>query len=121
MTLQRIPHSLNVPLSAAVRAGGFLFVSGVVALDASGKVIDGDIRAQTQAALEIIRSTLHGCGLKPSDVVRTSVWLANLADSPVFNELYGRFFEGALPARSAVQATLYGGALVEIEVQAWAA
>lgn len=120
MTIQRIPHQLSIPLSSVVRAGGFAYLSGVVALDETGKVIDGDIRVQTKAVLATIEKTLQDCGLSTRDVVRTSVWLSDLNDSPAFNELYGKFFEGALPARSAVQARLYGGALVEIEVQAWA-
>lgn len=120
MSIERYPHTLPVPLSAAVRAGGFLFLSGIVAIDAQGKIIDGDIRLQTRAVLETIQFTLEQHGLHVTDVVRTSVWLADLTDSAVFNEEYGRFFAGGLPARSAVQAKLYGGARVEIEVQAWA-
>ena len=119
MSIERMAFSLPVPLSAAVRAGGFVFLSGVVALGKEGKVIDGGIREQTRAVLERIAELLSEFGLNSRDVVRSGVWLADLADSTVFNEEYERFFRGALPARSAVQSTLYGGALVEIEVQAW--
>jgi reactive intermediate/imine deaminase len=118
MNIERRPFHLPVPLSAAVRAGGFLFMSGVVALDTQGKVIKGDIREQTRNVLEQIEKVLKEYGLKASDVVRTSIWLADLSDSAAFNEVYGQFFDGALPARSCVQAALYDGARVEIEVQA---
>jgi len=120
MSIERYPHTLPVPLSSAVRAGGFIFFSGVVALDSRGKVIEGDTRTQTRAVLEHIRLALQRHGLDMSDVVRASVWLADLADSAAFNEEYARFFAGSFPTRSAVQAELYGGARVEIEVQAWA-
>ncbi len=119
MSIERIPFPLPVPLSAAVRAGDFVFLSGVVALGEGGKVIDGGIREQTRAVLERIGKVLSEFGLSARDVVRSSVWLADLADSAVFNEEYERFFRGAFPARSAVQSTLYGGALVEVEIQAW--
>ncbi|WP_061538613.1 RidA family protein [Collimonas fungivorans] len=121
MNIERRPFHLPVPLSAAVSAGGFVFMSGVVALDAQGKIIQGDIREQTRNVLEQIQRTLQLYGLKANDVVRTSVWLADLAESAAFNEEYGEFFHEALPARSCVQAVLYGGARVEIEVQALAA
>lgn len=119
MSIERIPFPLPVPLSAAVRAGGFVFLSGVVALGEGGKVMDGGIREQSRAVLERIAELLSEFGLGARDVVRSSVWLADLADSAAFNEEYERFFRGALPARSAVQSALYGGALVEVEVQAW--
>ncbi|MNP62748.1 Enamine/imine deaminase [compost metagenome] len=118
MNIERRPFHLPVPLSAAVRAGDFLFMSGIVALDAQGKVIKGDIREQTRNVLEQIEMVLNEYGLKASDVVRTSIWLADLSDSAAFNEVYGQFFDGALPARSCVQAALYDAARVEIEVQA---
>jgi reactive intermediate/imine deaminase len=120
MSIERRPFHLPVPLSAAVRAGGFLFMSGVVALDAQGKVIKGDIREQTRNVLEQIEKMLQNYELKASDVVRTTVWLADLSESAAFNEEYGHFFHGVLPARSCVQAALYDGARVEIEVQALA-
>jgi 2-iminobutanoate/2-iminopropanoate deaminase len=121
MNIERFPSHLPVPLSAAVRSGGFIFMSGVVALDSRGKVIDGDIRAQTRAVLETIRRSLRELGVEVSCVVRATVWLADLADLAAFNEEYGTFFCDSLPARSCVQATLYDGARVEIEVQAFAA
>lgn len=120
MNIERFRSHLPAPLSSAVRSGDFIFMSGVVALDSAGKVIDGDIRVQTRAVLETIRRSLCELGLEVSRVVRATVWLADLAELPAFNEEYATFFCDSLPARSCVQATLYGGARVEIEVQALA-
>jgi 2-iminobutanoate/2-iminopropanoate deaminase len=120
MSIERYPSALPVPLSAAVRAGGFVFLSGAIALDPEGKIIEGGIRSQTKATLEHIRLALQRYGLNKSDVVRATIWLSDLSDFDAFNEEYATFFAGSLPARSAVQAGLNWGARVEIEVQAWA-
>jgi enamine deaminase RidA (YjgF/YER057c/UK114 family) len=69
--------------------------------------------------LERIATVLGECGSRMSDVVRATVWLADLNDFAAFNEVYAKHFAGALPSRSTVQAQLYKGALIEIEVQAW--
>ena len=120
MSIERYPSALPVPLSTAVRAGGFVFLSGIVALDDKGNIVEGGIRSQTKAALEHVGRTLKDYGLDKSDVVRATIWLADLSEFEVFNEEYEKFFAGSLPARSAVQAGLNWGARVEIEVQAWA-
>jgi reactive intermediate/imine deaminase len=119
VSIERHPTPLPVPFSKAVRAGGFLFVSGVLAMDAQANIIDGGIQAQTRAVLERVALTLGECEARMSDVVRVTVWLADLGEFAAFNEEYARHFAGALPARSTVQAELYKGARVEIEVQAW--
>jgi len=119
MTIERFPTPLQVPFSKAVRAGGFLFLSGVLAMDAQGNIIEGGIQAQTRAVLERIAQVLGECGARMSDVVRSTVWLADLGDFAAFNEEYAKHFAGALPSRSTVQAELYKGARIEIEVQAW--
>jgi reactive intermediate/imine deaminase len=110
---------LPVPFSKAVRAGGFLFLSGVLPMDAQGNIIDGGIQAQTKAVLDRIASVLGECGSRMGDVVRATVWLADLTEFAAFNEEYAKHFAGALPSRSTVQAVLYKGARIEIEVQAW--
>jgi 2-iminobutanoate/2-iminopropanoate deaminase len=120
MTIERYPHSLPLPLSSAVRAGGFVFLSGVVAVDSQGKVVDGDIRVQTAIVLKNIEDILRTHGLSFQDVVKATVWLADLSDAPAFNEEYRRFVGSNFPTRSAVESKLYGGARVEVEVQAWA-
>lgn len=117
--IERIPSPLPVPFSKAVRAGGFLFLSGVLAMDAQGRVIEGDVQAQTRAVLERIAQNLKDCGTGMASVVRATIWLADLDDFAAFNQEYARHFPEGLPARSCVQAVLYQGAKVEIEVQAW--
>ena len=117
--IQRYPTPMPVPFSKAVRAGGFLFLSGQLAMDASGNILEGDVVAQTRVVLERIAATLRECGASMADVVKTTVWLGSLDDFAAFNEEYRRHFSAGLPARSTVQAKLYRSAKVEIEVQAW--
>lgn len=117
--IERIPSPLPAPFSKAVRAGGFLFLSGVLAMDAQGRVIEGDVQAQARAVLERIAQNLKDCGAGMASVVRATIWLADLDDFAAFNQEYARHFPEGLPARSCVQAVLYQGAKVEIEVQAW--
>ena len=120
MSIERHPTALPVPFSKAVRAGGFLFLSGVLPMDAQGRIVDGDIQVQTRTVLERIATVLGECGSRMQDVVRVTVWLADLADFAAFNVEYAQHFAGALPSRSTVQAVLYQGARIEIEAQAWA-
>ena len=117
--IERFPTPLPVPFSKAVRAGGFLFLSGQLAMDASGNIVDGDITVQTRFVLERIAATLQECGAGMTDVVKTTVWLGSLDDFAAFNEEYRRHFATGLPARSTVEAKLYRNAKVEIEVQAF--
>jgi len=118
--IERYPTPLPVPFSKAVRAGDFVFLSGVLAMDAQARIVEGDVQAQTKLILERIAATLAECGASTSQVVKATVWLADLADFAAFNAEYAKHFAGALPARSCVQAVLYQGAKVEIEVQAFA-
>ena len=117
--IKRFPIPMPVPFSKAVRAGGFLFVSGQLAMDSNGNILPGDVVAQTRVVLERIAATLQECGASMADVVKTTVFLGNLDDFAAFNEEYRRHFTSGLPARSTVEAKLYKGALVEIEAQAW--
>ena len=119
IAIRRYPTPLPVPFSKAVRAGDFLFLSGVLAMDAQGRIVEGDVQAQTKAVLERIAATLEECGATMAQVVRATIWLADLADFAAFNAEYAKHFGGGLPARSCVQAVLYQGAKVEIEVQAF--
>lgn len=119
--IERIPTPLPVPFSKAVKAGGFIYVSGQLAMDASGNIIDGDIAAQTRVVLERIAATLQECGAGMADVVKTTVWLGSLDDFAAFNDEYRRHFTAGLPARSTVEAKLYRSAKVEIEVIAYSA
>jgi reactive intermediate/imine deaminase len=118
-SITRYPTALPAPLSRAVKAGGFLFLSGVLPMDAQANIIAGDIQAQTRAVLERVAATLAELGAGMRDVVRATVWLSDLDDFAAFNGEYQNHFPDGLPARSTVQAALYKGARVEIEVQAW--
>ncbi|MDB5946946.1 MAG: endoribonuclease family protein 6 [Ramlibacter sp.] len=118
--IERFPTPLPVPFSKAVRAGGFIFLSGQLPMNADGSIVDGGIQLQTRLVLERIAATLQEVGASMADVVKATVWLASLDDFGAFNEEYRKHFTGGLPARSTVEAKLYRGALVEIEVQALA-
>lgn len=115
----RAPEAIG-PYSQAVRAGGFLFTAGQIALDpASGRLVDGGIVEQTERVMANLTAVLAAAGVAWNDVVKTTVFLTDLSDFPTFNEVYGRHLNGARPARSTVQvAALPRGAVVEIEVVA---
>lgn len=116
--MQRIPHPKPLPLSRAVIAGPFVFLSGQLAMNAQGEIEGEDIATQTRLTLEGVAETLKLCGARMTDVVRSTVWLTDLKNFAAFNEEYRKHFPEGFPARSTVQAGLYPGALVEIEVQA---
>ena len=106
------------PYSQAVRDGRLLFVSGQVALDpASGELCAGDVGAQTERVLESAGAILTAAGACFSDVVRTTVYLIDLADFGAMNDVYAGYFSAPAPARSTVQvAGLPKGARVEIDM-----
>lgn len=109
------------PYSQAVRFGNLVFTSGQIALDpATGNVVEGGIREQTTRVLENLKAVLEAAGTGPDRVVKTTVFLKNLADFAAMNEIYGRYFASAgttAPARATVEvARLPKDALVEIEV-----
>jgi 2-iminobutanoate/2-iminopropanoate deaminase len=88
-----------------MRAGALLFVSGQIPVDpASGQMLEGDIATLTARALENLGLLLRVAGLSYADVVRTTVFLADLGDFAAMNQAYGRFFTAPYPARSTVQA-----------------
>ena len=105
------------PYSQAVVANGFLFTAGQIALDPStGQVVEGDVVAQTERVLRNLEAILSQAGARWTDVVKTTVFLQDMADFPRVNEIYARVFGEARPARSTVQvAGLPRGVLVEIE------
>ena len=119
MTIERFPTAFPVPFSKAVKAGGFVFLSGVLPMDAQAGIVAGDIRVQTRVVLENVAGALAEAGATMADVVRVMVWLSDLDDFAAFNEEYRRHFAAGLPARSTVRADLYRDARVEVEVQAW--
>ena len=108
------------PYSQAVEAGGFLFCSGQIALDpASGQVSTGGVPEQTELVMKNIQAVLTQAGLGFEAVVKTTIFLTDMADFPAVNEVYGRHFKTQPPARSTVAvAGLPKGVKVEIEVLA---
>ncbi len=108
------------PYSQAVRANGFLYVSGQVALDPkTGELTGTDIQQQTQRTLENLKGILEAAGSNLHHVVKATVFLKDMNDFAAMNEVYAKFFTLAPPARSTVQvARLPKDALVEIELVA---
>jgi len=105
------------PYSQAVRLNGFVFLSGQIPLDPeNGELVAGPIQHQTERVLENLEAVLDAAGLTLQHVVKTTVFLKNLADFPQMNEVYGKYFNTNPPARSTVEvARLPHDAQVEIE------
>lgn len=106
------------PYSQAIQAGNFLFASGQLGIDpATGNFVEGGVKEQAIQVFKNIHALLEAAGYAIGDVVKTTVFLADMADFAVVNEIYASQFEGDFPARSAVAVkTLPKNGLVEIEV-----
>lgn len=115
----RAPKAIG-PYSQAVRSGDLLFLSGQIPLDpASGEMVTGDVTVQTERVMENIAAVLVEAGLSFESVVKTTIFLTDLANFGAVNEIYGSRFSLAPPARSTVEVKgLPRGAQVEIEVVA---
>lgn len=118
--LIRYPSPLAAPLSKAVRAGDFLFLSGQTPKNADLTPLRGDIQAQAKNVLDAIAASLAEHGLGLDSVVRATVWLSDIKLMAPFNEVYKSYFASNLPVRSTVEAKLSQDVDVEIEVTAWA-
>ena len=105
------------PYSQGIVANGFLFTAGQIALDpATGQVVPGNVGAQTERVMTNLGAVIATVGATWKDVVKTTVFLQDMGDFPVVNEIYGRTLGDARPARSTVQVSaLPRGVLVEIE------
>ena len=105
------------PYSQGIVANGLLFTAGQIAIDpVTGQVVSGGVAAQTERALANVGAIIESVGAKWSDVVKTTVFLQDMNDFPVVNEVYARVMGTARPARSTVQvAGLPRGVLVEID------
>jgi 2-iminobutanoate/2-iminopropanoate deaminase len=105
------------PYSQAVRAGSFLFISGQIPLDpGTGQITEGGIGAQTHRVMRSLGAILEAAGAGYDRVVRTTVFLTDLEDFEVVNEVYGGYFRDSAPARATVQvAALPKGVSVEID------
>jgi 2-iminobutanoate/2-iminopropanoate deaminase len=116
ISTDKAPSAIG-PYSQAILANGFLYTAGQIALDpASGKIVDGGIVEQTERVMWNLQEVLQASGASWADVVKTTVYLHDLAHFPTVNEVYGRWLGGSRPARSTVQVSgLPRGALVEID------
>ena len=108
------------PYSQAIQVGNLVYTSGQIPIDpATGMFVEGGIKEQTRQSLLNVKAILEEAGLTMSDVVKTTVFMADMNDFPDMNAVYAEFFAEPYPARSAVAVkTLPKGALVEIEVVA---
>ena len=109
------------PYSQAIEVNGFIFASGQIPIDPStGNFVEGGIKEQTKQAITNAKNILKEAGTDLAHVVKTTVYLANMADFAAMNEIYATFFQHPFPARSAVAVKdLPKGALVEVEVLAY--
>ena len=119
VSTDRAPAAIG-PYSQGIIAAGLLFSAGQIALDPrSGNLVGGDVVAQTEQVMANLGAVLQSAGAAWADVVKTTVYLVDLNDFRVVNEIYGRVLGDARPARSTVQvAALPRGALVEIDLVA---
>lgn len=108
------------PYSQAIRVGNLIYTSGQIPIDpATGVFVEGGIKEQTRQSLSNIKAILEEAGISMSNVVKTTVFLADMNDFADMNAVYAEFFEEPYPARSAVAVkSLPKGALVELEVVA---
>ena len=119
ISTSKAPSAIG-PYSQAIRVGNFVYTSGQIPIDpATGVFAEGGIKEQTRQSLLNVKAILEEAGLSMSDVVKTTVFMADMNDFAEMNAVYAEFFSEPFPARSAVAVkTLPKGALVEIEVVA---
>jgi 2-iminobutanoate/2-iminopropanoate deaminase len=110
------------PYSQAIKAGGFVFLSGQIAIDpGTGTVVNGDVAAQTERVMENLAAVLRAAGSSLERVVKTTVYLKSLSEFAAMNEVYGRYWKSAPPARATVEVSrLPKDVLVEIDLVALA-
>jgi len=116
---EKAPKAIG-PYSQAIQAGNFLFLSGQIPLDPkTGELVKGDIRKQTQQVLENIKGILESKGLEMENVVKSTIFLKDIANFNQVNEVYATYFPSSPPARSTVEVTkLPRDADIEIEALA---
>ena len=107
------------PLSPAVRAGDFVYVSGQVPVNAAGEVVAGGIETQTRQVMENLKAALALAGATFDDVCKCTCWLADARDFGAFNRIYMSYFPNGRPARSTTEARLMVDAKVEIDAVAY--
>jgi len=109
----------GLPFSKGYRAGDLIFVSGQVAFDEKGKLVEGGIEAQTRQTMRNIESVLKLAGASLADVVKVNVWLDDARDFGRFNATYAEFFPKDAPARSTVESKLMIDGKIEIDCVAY--
>ena len=119
MSRKQVFGTSHVPLSPAVRAGDFIFVSGQVPVQPDGTMAGGGIETQTRQVLENVRAALALAGATMDDVVKTTVWIEDARDFSGMNKVYGSFFSKEPPARTTVESRLMLDIKVEIEAVAY--
>ncbi|MCE3039360.1 RidA family protein [Helicobacter anatolicus] len=112
---QQAPQAIG-PYSQAIVSDNMLYTSGQIPLDAEGNFVDGDIKVQTKQVLKNLDAVFRAANTHSANVIKTTVFLANMEDFAAFNEIYAEFFGSHKPARSTIAVkTLPKNALVEIE------
>ena len=121
ISTDRGPKAIG-PYSQAIKANGFIFISGQIALDPkTNQLVEGDIRVQTERVLENLKGIVEAAGSSLERVVKTTVYLKDIADFAAMNEVYARYFPANPPARATLEvARLPRDARVEIELIAMA-
>lgn len=119
MSMKQAFGTSHVPLSPAVRAGDMIYVSGQVPLGTDGKIIEGNIEAQTKQVMENIKSALALAGATLKDVVKTTIWLEDARDFGRMNAVYATYFPKEPPARTTVESRLMIDIKIEIEAIAY--
>jgi reactive intermediate/imine deaminase len=115
-TTGTLPDGTSNPISTAIRAGDFVFISGLMPKDEEGRLVTGDITHQANAVMKRLQATVEQAGCRMDDVVKCTVWLTHAEDFTEFNRVYASYFEDPKPARSTIRADLIlPGARVEIE------
>jgi 2-iminobutanoate/2-iminopropanoate deaminase len=109
----------NLPFHPAVRAGDFIFVSGQVAKDANGKMIDGTIEEETAGTIEAIKRVLAEEGATLADVVRVTTYLADARDFGRYNGVFSAYFKEAILARTTVEARIVISTKIEMDAIAY--
>jgi reactive intermediate/imine deaminase len=120
MPAKKVFGTAGVPLSPAVRAGDFVYVSGQTPVDANGSIVGGTVEAQTRQVLENVKAALALAGCSMDQVVKTLVILEDARDFGAFNKVYATYFAKEPPARTTLEARLMVDIKVEIEAVAYA-
>jgi reactive intermediate/imine deaminase len=118
--LKQVYGAAHVPLSPAVRAGDFVYISGQVPTDAAGSVVAGGIEAQTRQVMDNVKAALALAGCTLDQVVKTFVILSDARDFGAFNKVYATYFPSEPPARTTVEARLMIDIRIEVEAIAYA-